>query len=194
MQVHCLSTSLKPGPLLISRYQGPAPASPKVAFERAYTSLPYSVRSTGARVPTFGMLHHTSHAAFSHLICPTEREARVSLGAKDDGLEWVANKVLEETSSKNLIMKLASNGFIAYERKDNNFFNRQSFPALSDNVVDVTGAGDSLLAALAVGLSSGASLMKASAVAACMAALSVETLGNKPIELDALKEKIQEFY
>ena len=130
----------------------------------------------------------------AHLICPTEREARVSLGAKDDGLEWVANKVLEETSSKNLIMKLASDGFIAYERKEKNFINRQSFPALSENAIDVTGAGDSLLAALAVGLSSGASLMQASAIATCMAALSVETLGNKPIELKALKAKIEGFY
>ena len=130
----------------------------------------------------------------AQLICPTEREARLSLGSKDDGLEWVANKVLERTGAKNIIMKLGSDGFIAYDRQDTTFVNRQSFPALSENPVDVTGAGDALLAALAVGMSSGSSLMQASAIATCMAALSVENLGNMPIDLMALKGRIEGFY
>lgn len=130
----------------------------------------------------------------AELICPTEREARLSIGAKDDGLEWVANTVLERTGAKNIIMKLGSDGFIAYDRQDSSFVNRQSFPALCDNPVDVTGAGDALLAALAVGMSSGSSLMQASAIATSMAALSVESLGNKPIDLQALKGKIEGFY
>ena len=130
----------------------------------------------------------------SNLICPTEREARIALGAKDDGLEWVANKVLETTGSKNLIMKLGSDGFIAYERKNDKFINRQPFPALSENPVDVTGAGDSLLAALAVGMSSGASLMESSAIAVCMAAAAVETIGNQPVNLNELRDRIKDFY
>ena len=91
-------------------------------------------------------------------------------------------------------MKLGSDGFIAYDRQDTSFVNRQSFPALSENPVDVTGAGDALLAALAVGMSSGSSLMQASAIATCMAALSVENLGNTPIDLMALKSRIEGFY
>ena len=42
----------------------------------------------------------------SDLLCPTEREARIGLGAKDDGLEWVANQVIKRTNTKNLVMKL----------------------------------------------------------------------------------------
>ena len=129
----------------------------------------------------------------SDLICPTEREARIGLGAKDDGLEWVANQVLDQTSSRNLVMKLGSAGFIAYERKLDGFVNRQPFPALSENSIDVTGAGDSLLAALAVGLSSGASLMESSAIGACMAAMAVENIGNRPIGWSQLKQKIADF-
>ena len=130
----------------------------------------------------------------SNLICPTEREARIGIGAKDDGLEWVANQVLDKTNSKNLVMKLGSDGFIAYESQSNGFVNRQPFPSLSQNPIDVTGAGDSLLAALAVGMSSGASLMESSAVAVCVAAAAVETLGNQPIKLHKLKEKIESLY
>ena len=128
------------------------------------------------------------------LLCPTEREARIGIGAKDDGLEWVANQVMKKTNARNLIMKLGSDGFIAYEKQGADVINRQPFPALSDNPVDVTGAGDSLLAALAVGMSSGVSVMKSSAIAACMASLVVESIGNKPIVLDELKDRVEDFY
>ena len=130
----------------------------------------------------------------SALICPTEREARIGIGAKDDGLEWVANQVLNQTNSKNLVMKLGADGFIAYERKPGGFINRQPFPSLSQNPLDVTGAGDSVLAALAVGMSSGASLMESSAIAVRVAAAAVETIGNQPIKLQKLKEKIEGLY
>ena len=53
-----------------------------------------------------------------------------------------------------LIMKLGAEGFIAYDRdKDRNILS-QSFPALTANPLDVTGAGDSLLALMAIGLAS----------------------------------------
>ena len=79
-----------------------------------------------------------------------------------------------------LIMKLGSNGFIAYDFNNDNIIN-QPFPALSINPIDVTGAGDSLLAVMAVGLSSSQKMMSTAAIACCMTALAVERMGNKPI-------------
>ena len=122
-----------------------------------------------------------------HLLCPTEREARVALGTQDEGVEWVANTLMEQTCTKNLIMKLGAEGFIAYETEVDGFLNRQHFPALNVNPVDVAGAGDSLLAALSVGLCSGAPLMHSSALGACMAALAVQTVGNIPVTRHRLK-------
>ncbi len=115
------------------------------------------------------------------LICPTEREARIALSAQDEGVEWVARTLMRKTNAKNLVMKLGGEGFIAYESEPDGFINRQHFPALSINPVDVSGAGDSLLAALSVGLCSGASLMQSSAIGAGMASLAVEQLGNIPV-------------
>ena len=89
--------------------------------------------------------------------------------------------------SKNLVMKLGGQGFIAYETETDGFINRQHFPALSINPVDVSGAGDSLLAALSVGLCSNASLMESSAIGAGMAALAVQQIGNIPISNQQLK-------
>ena len=121
------------------------------------------------------------------LICPTEREARIAVGTQDEGVEWVANALMNQTKSKNLVMKLGGQGFIAYETETDGFINRQHFPALSINPVDVSGAGDSLLAALSVGLCSNASLMESSAIGAGMAALAVQQIGNIPISNQQLK-------
>ena len=46
----------------------------------------------------------------------------------------------------------------------------------------MTGAGDSLLAVMAVGLSSSQKMMTTAAIACCMASMSVERMGNKPIK------------
>ena len=91
-------------------------------------------------------------------------------------------------------MKLGGEGFIAYESGADEFINRQHFPALITNPVDVAGAGDSLLATLSVGLCSGATLMQSSAIGTGMASLAVQRIGNIPVSYQKLKnhlEKIQ---
>ena len=109
------------------------------------------------------------------LLCPTEREARIALSNQDDGVEYVANLLMSETRCSNLVLKLGADGFISYSRDtNNNFVYRQHFPALTINPVDVAGAGDSLLASIAVGLSQGLTLMEASAIGCCVSALAVQ--------------------
>ena len=121
------------------------------------------------------------------LICPTERESRISLGTQNEGIEWVANALMKKTNTRNLVMKLGGDGFISYESEADGFINRQHFPALSINPVDVAGAGDSLFAALSVGLCSGATLMSSSAIGAGMASLAVQQVGNIPVSYLQLK-------
>ena len=127
------------------------------------------------------------------LLCPNEREARIALQDKDSGLEQLSMKMIEMTSCKNLIMKIGSEGFIAYENVNKSETKSQSFPALSINPIDVTGAGDSLLALISTALSSEQSLMSTSAIACCMTSLAVEKMGNSSISSDTLKSKIIEF-
>ena len=121
------------------------------------------------------------------LICPTEREARIALNNQDDGIEWIANSLLRVTRAKSMLVKLGESGFIAYgDGAAQGGLERQHFPALVANPVDVAGAGDSLIAAMAVALCSGFSLMDASALGAAMAALAVQTVGNTPITREQL--------
>jgi len=124
------------------------------------------------------------------LLCPTERESRIALGTQDEGLEWVANALMKKTNTRNLVIKLGGEGFISYESKEDGFISRQHFPALNTNPVDVAGAGDSLLAAMSVGLCSGASLMQSSAIGVAMASIAVQSIGNKPVYRHQLCETL----
>lgn len=125
------------------------------------------------------------------LLCPNEREARVALHEKDLDLETLSLKIINETYANKLIMKLGSNGFIAYE-KINKKIKSQAFPALCSNPIDVAGAGDALLAVMAVGLSSNQQMMKTASIACCMASLAVSRMGNKSITTEELKSYIDD--
>jgi len=126
-----------------------------------------------------------------NFIAPTEKEARIALDDQDAGIEWAAKTIMDQMLVDNMLMKLGSDGFIAYERVKNSYVQRQHFPAISVNPVDVTGAGDSLLASMTVCLSSGANLMEASAIGACMASLAVQEVGNVPITHEKLSRYIE---
>ena len=126
------------------------------------------------------------------LLCPNEREARLALQDKDSGLEQLSQRLLQITGSERLVMKLGPEGFIAYDREPNGVLSNQAFPALSVNPLDVAGAGDSLLALFATGLASGQAMMPTAALACCMAALAVETMGNTPISFSALRSSLEE--
>tara|TARA_B100000886_G_scaffold336920_1_gene296617 strand:+ start:12023 stop:13522 length:1500 start_codon:yes stop_codon:yes gene_type:complete len=122
------------------------------------------------------------------LICPNEREARISIQNKDIGLEELCRILIKKTNCKNLIMKLGANGFIVYSQESGTS-NIQAFPALSVNPVDVSGAGDTLLSIMAAGLSSGSEIMHVAALACCGSAIAVDTMGNKPITIKSILKK-----
>ena len=126
------------------------------------------------------------------LLCPNEREARLALQDKDSGLEQLSQRLLQMTKAKRMVMKLGSEGFIAYDHQDCNKIVTQAFPALSINPLDVAGAGDSLFALFATGLASGQEMMPTAALACCMAAMAVETMGNTPLTANALCESVRE--
>lgn len=150
------------------------------------------------RLMLFGDLQCSSQVGsisrFQHfsLLCPNERELRLALQDKDSGLESLSQQLLADTHCERLIVKLAADGFIAYDRDSSGRMISQPFPALSVNPLDVAGAGDSVLAVMATGLASRQAMMPTAAVACCMAALSVESMGNNPISVENLRNCIEE--
>ena len=116
------------------------------------------------------------------------KEARIALRDKDSGLEKLSQKLIEITNCQKLIMKLGAEGFIAYDNLDSSRVVSQPFPALSVNPLDVSGAGDSMLAVMSLGLSSKEEFMNIAALASCISSIAVETMGNVPISANKLKE------
>lgn len=126
------------------------------------------------------------------LITPTEREARIAMSDHEHGLEKLSRDVIKYTKSKNLLVTLGRDGFIAYQqKKQNDNMISQHFPALNSNSVDASGAGDSLLATMATGLCAGLSLMEAAALGSCSAAITVGRIGNIPISHAELRQYIK---
>lgn len=125
------------------------------------------------------------------VITPNEREARIALHDKDSGIEVIAQKLLRESSVGSLILKLGSEGFLFYDNQPEMPFSRAAFPALSVAPIDVTGAGDSILAVFSLALARHQSLTEASALAVCMAAEVVETLGNAPVSAERLLHRLK---
>ena len=126
-------------------------------------------------------------------IFPTEKEARIALDNKDDGLEYVAQRMLERSNCQALVLKLGEGGFITYSKVIDGSVDRVHFPALSVRPVDVSGAGDSLLALMATSLAAGLGLHESAAIAAVAASISVETVGNSPVDPELLKTKLMSF-
>lgn len=122
------------------------------------------------------------------LLTPTEKEARLALDDKYNGLEVIGRSFIKKTRAKNLVITLADKGFIAFKNNINNsFIKTQHFPALTINPLDVIGAGDALLSGLALCLCGGADLMEASAIAAGIASIAVNKIGNIPVNIKELR-------
>ena len=116
----------------------------------------------------------------------------MALQDNESGLESISMQLIEITQTKNLIMKLGADGLIAYQKLSSGEIIRQSFPALSANPIDVAGAGDALLALLAVSLCCNDNLMLAASLGSCASAISVENLGNRPIDSSSLINFVNE--
>ena len=127
------------------------------------------------------------------LLCPNEREARIALQDKFSGLEFLANEIFDICNPDNLIMKLGSQGFITYSKDKNGRKYNQHFPALASNPVDQAGAGDSLLACMALSISSGLNIMEASCLSCFMCMIAVQSIGNKPISHNHLNLRIKKY-
>ena len=122
------------------------------------------------------------------LLTPTERETRIALADKDNGLEKLAMDLLRKTSTRNLLITLGAAGFIAYHLSENDMIQSEHFPALATNPIDVAGAGDAVLSVMSLALSSGLRLMEAAAIAGCAASIAVNRVGNCPVSQDELTQ------
>ena len=110
-----------------------------------------------------------------------------------DGLGVIAEKLRNQVGARNLILKLGSDGILV-DGADNSVGPSlaQSVPAFNSQPIDVSGAGDSLLAASAMSLAQESTLLEAGVLGSISAAIQVSREGNRPIKNDELMQIISD--
>lgn len=120
------------------------------------------------------------------LLTPNQKEAVQATNLADyeeDLLEKSGNILLETLSVEALLITRGEKGMTLFQ-KDKEIAHLK---ALARKVYDVTGAGDTVIASLAVMLASGADFREAANIANISAGLVVEEIGTTAISLEALR-------
>lgn len=140
--------------------------------------------------------HKTSSGPFYHgvdLIKPNFDEAVTLAGMDFDDLRTNPNKVVEVgralqkiTGAKEVVLTRGKDGMTIFSGDQ-----VTEVPTYARKVFDVTGAGDTVIAAMALGLVSGLSLVHSCMLANFAAGVVVGKVGCVPCEIPELQEYIQ---
>ena len=125
------------------------------------------------------------------LLTPTEFEARISLHDHQSGLVVLAESLRLKAEARDVLVKLGPEGLLFHaELSGQNQWLTDRLPSFSTKVQDTAGAGDSLLATVAVARSLGAPLWQAAYLGSIAAACQIATLGNIPLQADQLLSEL----
>lgn len=102
-----------------------------------------------------------------------------------DSLIEVGHSILKKVEAKNLVVTRGKEGMTLFEADL-----ATHLPTFARQVFDVTGAGDTVIAALALGWSAGWSLTQACVFANIAAGIVVSQVGCVPCSLDELKDSL----
>lgn len=116
-----------------------------------------------------------------------------SLGYRKESLEGVAKILIDKLELEKLVITLGGEGMASLDTKGDGQLN--IIPTVANEVFDVSGAGDTVISALASALQAGASLQEAAWIGNCSAGVVVGKMGTARVNLDELKafyEKLEE--
>lgn len=114
----------------------------------------------------------------SLVMAPNKNEAEEIIGKlmlKKKDLE-LAGKYLSKKFNSNILITLGSEGMMLFENKKSFYFSSRA-----KEVFDVTGAGDTVMAGLALSLASGATLKQAAQIANLAAGIVVGKIGTATV-------------
>ena len=132
---------------------------------------------------TSSQIGDLSQFANIDLITPTEIEARIELKDHNSGLAVIAESLRNKINPKSIIIKLGADGLVINGVKSNGeLLTLDALPSLNINPIDVSGAGDSLLAASSLALVIENNLAQAALIGSIAAAIQIGRIGNIPIE------------
>ena len=118
------------------------------------------------------------------VIKPNREEAFGALGAEEDApIESVGGRLLERWHTKLLLLTLGEEGMMLFERDKPGPYHT---PTRAREVFDVSGAGDTAIAAMTAALAGGATAVEAAEIANAASGIVVGKLGTAAVTLDEL--------
>jgi len=123
-------------------------------------------------------------------ITPNKREASLAAGIEivnDDSLISAGQRLLHEIPVENLLITCGKEGMVLFERGEEPF----RISAEVRQVFDVSGAGDTVLAVLGLGLASGGSFKEAAAMANIAAGIVVGKVGTATVSREELQRALE---
>lgn len=124
------------------------------------------------------------------LLTPNKKEASEACNINENNSGWIseaAQELISKVSLEAILITQGEEGMTLF-KNDGNFHH---FHASAREIYDVTGAGDTVIATLAVSLGAGESLEKAAEIANIAAGLVVEQVGTTTIKYNDLLNYIE---
>lgn len=126
------------------------------------------------------------------LISATEREARLELKDNTAGLVVIAENLRGHLKAKNLLLKMGGDGvLISAQDYEGNIIATDEISAINKNPIDVSGAGDSMLAGASLALACGATIYEAALIGSILSGIQVGRIGNIPITQESLSSLLK---
>lgn len=123
-------------------------------------------------------------------ITPNYHEAAKAVGMRADGgepIEEIGKKLLKRLNCEVALVTLGENGMCVFEKSGK----VTKIPTVAQEVYDVSGAGDTVISAYTLALSSGAKTIEAAHIANCAAGIVVGKVGIAVTTQDELIDKIK---
>ena len=124
------------------------------------------------------------------LLTPNESEAREVaglLGLAVDSLEELARRVREQMQLEALVITRGARGLLLVEAEGD----AHHLPGVPAEVVDVTGAGDTVLSVMAAALLAGASMLEAAVLGNLAGGIVVQRVGCSTVNAEELARRIR---
>lgn len=126
------------------------------------------------------------------LITPNNKEACEICGKEEinnEDLVAIGNKIINSLNT-NVLITRGEKGMSLFEKKEG-AFKLTNIPTKAKEVYDVSGAGDTVVAAMSLAIASGASLKEAAIIANFAAGIVVGKLGVATVTVDELREMLR---
>ncbi|MFH1798522.1 MAG: D-glycero-beta-D-manno-heptose-7-phosphate kinase [Candidatus Omnitrophota bacterium] len=134
--------------------------------------------------------NHFSYYKGVSVVTPNHHEAGVAVGLlidNDAALKEAGRRLLKKLKADVVLITLGENGMMVFERGKT----PRQIPTLAQEVFDVSGAGDTVIAVYTLSAISGAPPITAAHIANCAAGIVVGKIGVAVVEKKELLDKIK---